>query len=133
MTGPIRLRLTHPNLWRSVQIYAALTVALGFNFILLHPTFPIYGASYYLWGGIFLGLGTAKLVFSNVVHNLTAVRVAMAAEIAYMLFLGVGTMEPYLNGVGSLQLPILYLGLCALELPLLLEPFFNPWTARERG
>lgn len=126
----VNVRKTHPNLWRSVMAYAAINALLGLNFILLHPTFLIYETSNYVWGGTFLTLAAAKIVFLNLYRHLGAVRVAMAAEIAFMFFIAVGATEPFLDGIGSLQNPILYVGLAVLELPLLLEPFINPWTAR---
>ena len=49
---------------------------------------------------------------------------------AYTAFLAVGTGEPWLEGCGSLQLPILYAGLALLQVPLMREPFVNPVTAK---
>lgn len=128
--GTINLWRTHPNLYLAVTTLAVINIALGLNFLLLDPTFLIYGSPNQLWGAIFLTLGGSKLLFLNVVRRLRAVRAIMAAAVAYLLFLGAGTTEPFFQGMGSLQLPIMYLSLAALQIPLIVEPFINPWTAR---
>lgn len=130
VNGTINVRRTHPNLYWAVVILTGATIALGLNFLLLDPTFLIYGAPNQLWGAIFILLGASQFVFLNVVRRLKAVRATMAATVAYLLFLGVGTAEPFVEGSGSLQLPIMYLALAALQIPLVVEPFINPWTAR---
>lgn len=128
--GRINLWRTHPNLYLAVTTLAVVNIALGLNFLLLDPTFLIYGSPNQLWGAIFIALGVSKLVFLNVARRLRAVRAVMATAVAYLLFLGVGTAEPFYEGLGSLQLPILYVSLAALQIPLVIEPFINPWTAK---
>lgn len=130
VNGSIHVRRTHPNLYRAVMSLAVLYVALGLNFWILAPTFLIYDMPSQLWGTIFLALGVCKLVFLNVWRKLRMVRVAMAFSIAYCLFLGAGTTQPFFEGQGSLQLPILYLAVAVVQIPILIEPFINPWTAR---
>lgn len=130
VNGSIYLWHTHPNLYLAVTTLAAINIALGLNFVFLQPTFLIYDSPNLLWGLIFLTLGVGKLVFLNVVRKLKAVRAVMAFAVAYMIFLGVGTTTPFFEGSGSLQLPIMYLSLAALQIPLIVEPFINPWTAR---
>jgi hypothetical protein len=130
VNGSVNLRRTHPNLYRTVMTFAVMSVVLGLNFWILSPTFLIYDLPNVLWGTIFLVLGFAKIVFLNIWRRLRAVRAVMAFAIAYFLFLGAGTSQPFFEGSGSLQLPILYLGCAALQIPLLIEPFVNPWTAR---
>lgn len=124
------LRKTHPNLWRAVMAFAAVNALLGLNFLILQPTFLIYNRSNYWWGAIFLTLAACKIVFLNLYRNLHLLRVTMACEVSFMMVIALGTTQPFFEGEGSLQLPILYLGMCVLEMPLLLEPFINPWTAR---
>lgn len=126
----IDIRKTHPNLYWLVMTVAIMDVALGLNFIILQPTFSIYAAPNVLWGMIFLGIGVSKLVSLNLYRRLRLVRASMAVAVAYMMFLGLGTTQPWLEGSGSLQLPILYMSMSALQIPLLLEPFINPWTAK---
>jgi len=131
--GSLDVRKTHPNLWRVVMAFAVINVLLGLNFMLLHPAFLIYHQSNYLWGLIFLILGMSKITFLNFYRNLRLVRLTMGCEVAFMTSLALGATEPVFTSSASLQLPILYLGLAALELPLMLEPFINPWTARREG
>lgn len=124
------IRKTHPNLYWLVMILAVVGIALGLNFIVNSPTFLIYAAPNVLWGVIFLAIGLGKIVSLNFYRRLRLVRAIMAFGVAYMMFLALGTMQPFLEGSGSLQLPILYVGMAALQIPLLLEPFVNPWTSR---
>lgn len=128
--GEIDIRKTHPNLYWLVMTLAAIGIALGLNFIINQPTFKIYSAPNVLWGVLFLALGFGKIVALNVYRRLRLVRASIAFAVAYMMFLAAGTTQPFLEGSGSLQLPILYAGLAALQIPLLFEPFVNPWTAK---
>lgn len=128
--GTIDIRKTHPNLYWLVMILAVVQIALGCNFIFLDPTFPIYEAPNVLWGVLFLVIGFGKIISLNFYRRLRLVRGLMAFAVTYMMFLAFGTTQPFLEGVGSLQLPILYAGMSALQIPLLLEPFINPWTSK---
>lgn len=130
VVGTIDIRKTHPNLYWLVMILGGVGIALGLNFILNSPTFLIYAAPNVLWGVIFLALGVVKIIALNFYRRLRLVRAIMAFGVAYMMFLSFGTCQPFLEGSGSLQLPILYAGLSALQIPLLVEPFINPWTAK---
>lgn len=126
----VDLRATHPNLFRMVLLLGVLFVGLGLNFFLLVPTFPVYGAPYELWATIFVALGSAKLLLLGFYKKLRVLRLVMATCIAFTLFFGVGTMQPWFMGEGSLQLPMLYLAVALIELPLLIEPYKNPVTER---
>jgi hypothetical protein len=130
VNGTINVRKTHPNLYLNITVFGLLSIALGINFWVLSPTFLIFDFPNWFWGTIFLTLGTVKLFFLNFYRCLKLVRGAMAFAVGYLLFLGLGTMQPFLEGTGSLQLPILYLGCALLQSAVLLEPFINPWTAR---
>lgn len=127
----IHVRLTHPSLYRMRMLSAGLSILLGLNFLFLNPTFLIYGQSNYLWGGIFLGLGGGEMFFLNVYRRLRCVRILMAASFSYSMLLAYGTCQPFIEGEGSLQLPVLYVGWAVVHAALLLEPFINPWTARQ--
>lgn len=127
----IKIRKTHPNLYWLVMILGVMDVVLGCNFIFLNPTFPIYGASNYLWGFIFLSIGFGKFISLNLYRRLRLVRGIMATAVAYMMFLALGATQPFLEGAGSLQNPILYAGLAAIQIPLLVEPFINPLTKKD--
>jgi hypothetical protein len=130
LNGTINLRKTHPGLYRATMVFALANVGLGLNFFFLSPTFQVYEANYFLWASVFMGLGISNIVFLNIRRNLSLARLVMALSFAFFLFFGLGTMQPWIEGEGSLQLPILYLALALLEFPLLLEPFINPWTAK---
>lgn len=123
------LRSTHPNLYRSVMTIGVIDIALGLNFLLTTPTFEQFGIPKNFIGACFLTLGLAKIVCLNVFHSLRIVRLLMVFGIFFKLFWAVGTTETFFQGRSSLQLCVLYIGLAALQVPLLLEPFLNPVTA----
>lgn len=125
----VYLRHTHPNLYRSLMTVGLIEVAIGLNFLLTTPTFQQFGIPKNLVGAIFLVLGLTDMVLLNVFHNIRAVRVKTVVGTAVMIFWGIGTTETFFQGRSSLQLCILYFGLAALQIPLLLEPFLNPVTA----
>lgn len=91
-----------------------------------------YGVDKAVIGTIFLLIGLVKLVFLNYFRNLKLVRVALAANIGFMLLWGVGTSFTFFQGRTSLQLFVLYMGLAVLELWLLQESPVNPMTEKER-
>lgn len=130
VNGNIDIRKTHPNLYLMVMTLGAIDVLLAANFYWLNPTFEVYHLKNYVWASVFLTLGLAKWWFLNFKRSLRVVRMTMAFAVSFLVFFAIGTAEPWLDGVGSLQLPIMYLGMAAVQIPMLLEPFLNPWTAR---
>lgn len=126
----INVRKTHPNLYWLLMVLSLVGIALGANFILLQPTFLIFDAPNVLWGVLFLASSFARMISLNIYRRLRWVRATMAFSVAYMAFLSVGTGQPFWEGTGSLQLPILYAGMALLQVPLLVEPFINPETAK---
>lgn len=127
-TNTINLRKTHPNLYRSIMTFAAVSIGLGLNFWLANPTFNPYNIQKEIVGSIFLSLGLGKVIFLNFWRNLWMVRTIMGTEVAFMMFWGVGTTITFFQGKTSLQLFCLYVGLSVFEVWLLLEPFANPLT-----
>lgn len=139
VNGQVNLHRTHPTLYRLVMSIAVIQVALGLNFLIgkdvlgltsFTPAFYVWGMPNWLWATFFLAIGGSKLVFLNLYRSLRLTRATMALAVAYLSFFALGTMQPALEGKGSLQLPILYAGMVALNVWLLLEPFINPWTAK---
>lgn len=126
----ISIRKTIPLLYWSVTVYALIALALGLNFILLQPTFLIFGAPNELWGVIFLALGVSKIIALNFYRRLRLIRGLMSFKITYMMFLALGTSQPYIEGKGSLQLPIMYAGISALQIVLLLLPSVIKWSSK---
>lgn len=120
----------HPNLALLITTIAVLDLLLGLNFLFLNPTFLIWHAPNWIWGSTFLILGTGKLFSLYVLNNQWAVKVFVLLNILYASCLAAGTSEPFLDGAGSLQLPIFYLGLAVIQVPTLVEPFLNPATAK---
>jgi hypothetical protein len=125
------IRNAHRNLYRLVTALGVGFIALGLNFLILNPTFQIYDQPNWLWGAAFLALGAAKLVFLNTCH-LKLLRAAMSAAVGYNLILAIGTSQPAVEGTGSLQLPIFYALVVAIQVPMLLEPFSNPVATAAR-
>lgn len=128
--GTIDVRKTHPNLYRMIMLLGGTCLLLGLNFLVLNPTFLIFNLPNQIWGISFLLIGTAKIVFLNISRKLVLVRLAMSFAVIYYMLLAIGTSQPFLEGTGSLQLPILYTCIAFIQFVLLLEPFINPWTAR---
>lgn len=133
MTEPVNLRLTNPTLYRSVMVFALISVGLGLNFLFTKPTFNPYQIDKHIIGTVFLCLGAAKMVGVVAIHNLKFIRMIMAVSVAYMMFWGIGTSITFFTGQTSLQLFVLYVGLSMLQLFLLLEPFVNPLTGQNGG
>lgn len=127
----IDIRKTHPNLYWQEMGLSLVYVLLGLNFIFLHPTFLIFERPNLLWGIVFLVLGGSEAIFLNFYRSPHLVRLCMAFSVGYMLLLCLGATQPFLEGNGSLQNPILYLALMIVQIPLLREPFVNPWTRRK--
>jgi hypothetical protein len=126
--GHVDLRKTHLNLWRMAFLLAVGELLLGANFLLLQPTYPIFHAPNELWGICFVVVAVSQMLALLVVHSLAFVRGCMSVAVAYTLIVAVGACEPWLDGVGSLQLAILYGGMAVIQIPLILEPFLNPMT-----
>lgn len=126
----VDVRKSHPNLYWMIMTYAVGNIALGINFLVFTPTFLVYHLPNWVWSAIFLTLGISKIILLNVHRHLKLTRLFMAAAIAFFLFFSVGTAEPFMEGKGSLQLPILYVLLAMLQIPVLIEPFINPWTKK---
>lgn len=120
------IRLSHPNLYRSIMTFALMDIGLGMNFLLTNPTFNAYGLDKVVPGVIFFTLGFSKVVFLNFSRNLKIVRILMTAEIIFMIIWGVGTSITFFQGRTSLQLFVLYVGFAVLETFLLIEPIVNP-------
>lgn len=125
----VDIRKTHPGLYHAIMTLGVMGVALGFNFWFSNPTFdPWPGKN--IVGVVFFLLGISKLVFLNLVRNLRMVRILMATAISFMFFWGLTNTQQFFAGNASLQLPILYMALSILQLPLLVEPPINPVTAK---
>lgn len=122
----VNIRLTHPNLYYSLLVFAFINIGLGLNFIFANPTFNPYQIDKTVIGSIFLTLGLLKITFLQLFRHLRILRVVMTAEVIFMVFWGIGTTITFFQGRTSLQLFALYAGLSALEVFLLLEPIANP-------
>lgn len=128
----VRIRLTHPGLYRSISTLSLMSVALAVNFWTSNPTFNPYGLPKSLIGVVFFLLGVWQLFFLNVRHDLRQVRRGLAASLGFILFWGLSNAQQSLAGSASFQLPILYVALAILHLLLLIESPVNPMTRREQ-
>jgi hypothetical protein len=130
----MNLRRTHPNLYKAYTVYAALNVALGLNFLFLNPTFDPLDIPKAIPGAVFLTLGLAELSFLNIFRNAALLRLTMATAITSMFFwCGALTFDFFRLEQTSLQLPLTFLGLAVLGMPLLAEPSVNPITDARNG
>lgn len=145
----VNIRRSHPNLYRSVVVFAGIYTALGVNFIFsalgltfvfpdlginfrfTPPAFNPYQIPYWIVGAMFLSLGLSKIVFLRIVRDVSWLRRIMAAEVTLSLWWGIGASFTFFDGRTSLQLPILYAGLAFLEVFQIMEPATNPMTGTD--
>lgn len=126
------LRETHPNLYRTYLVYAAASIALGLNFILLTPTFMPLDMPKWPVGLLFFGCGVSKLALLLTNSHNSWMRASMALSVfIYFFWGGILTFEFFRLSQTSLQLPLTYIALAALGILLLTEPFSNPATSTE--
>jgi hypothetical protein len=126
----VDLKHKHPNLYRGLMAYALLSIGLGLNFLILNPTFKPFGIPKVVCGVVFLALGLAHFSSLTIFKKVKLQQFSMAAIISVMFFwAGINTAEFFRLGQTSLQLPLVFFGLVALGLPLLIEPPINPITA----
>lgn len=127
----MNVRKTHPGLYRQIMTLGLAEVALAVNFWFSHPTFNPYGISKNLIGAIFFILGASQLMFLNVFRDLSKVRITLATSIACTFAWGVANTQQVFTGNASMQLPILYLALCVLQIPLVIEAPVNLTTEKD--
>lgn len=127
----VRIRNTHPALYRSILILAIMSMALAVNFWFSNPTFSPLGIPKNAVGAIFILLGVSQFLFLNVFHNLRMVRLILAVSLGWFCFWGLINTIQFFAGNASLQLPILYVFLAVLHAPLLVEPPVNTTTQRD--
>lgn len=121
----VKIRYTHPNLYRSIMTLSIMSVLLAANFWRSNPTFNPYGIDKDHVGWAFLALGVGQIVFLNLGY-LRTVRGAMALSSLAMLLWGWANTEQAFAGNASFQLPILYVALGGLQFILLIEAPVNP-------
>lgn len=131
-TKRVSLRSSHPNLFRSLLTIAITQVALGVNFYVRAPTFNPYGISRFVVGAAFFVLGASQIVVLTVYRRLQLVRLLAAISVAVMVCWGIINTRQAFDGKASYQVPILMVGLGALQVPLLIEPRINPITANDK-
>lgn len=126
----VRIRNTHPALYRSIMTLATMSVLLAANFWTSTPTFNPFGFNKNVIGGIFFTLGASQLLFLNVLHDLRKVRLILAVSLSFFMFWGLSNTQQAFAGKASFQLPILLVSFAVLHLPLLVESPVNPMTRR---
>lgn len=122
------MRKTNPTTWLRLMIFALLSIALGLNFIFLTPTFMPFDMTKWPIGILLVGCGVLKLTLLLVNSSpIMWVRASMAMSVVIYSFWGtILTIEFFRLDQTSLQLPLTYIGLSALGILLLSEPFANP-------
>lgn len=124
------IRKSHPALYRALMVLGCMGVALALNFWFAKPTFHPYGWPQEIIGLAFFLLGTSQIVFLNLFHRLKLVRITLAVSVSFMLFWGLSNAQQFFAGNASLQLPILFVTISILQVPLLLESPVNPMTEK---
>jgi len=126
----VNIRKSHPALYHSIMTFGLMSIALAVNFWTSNPTFNPYGIPKSLVGAVFFLLGSSKLIFLNIFRDLRIVRVILALSISFHLFWGACSSQQSFDGKASFQLPILYIALAVLQMPLLVEAPVNPMTEK---
>lgn len=127
----IKIRNTHPALYRALMVLSSMKVLLAFNFWLFTPTFNPYGVSKDLIGVIFFLLGFSQIVFLNIFHDLRMARRVLASSVSFMFLWGASNAQQSFAGNASFQLPLLYVAISIMQIPLLIEAPVNPMTEKE--
>lgn len=152
--GEINIHDTHPNMYWMLMAIAVVGILLAANFLFLHPTFPIWGVPNAIWAVLFLVSSVARIVTLTIHRRLRWIRYTMAFSMWFMFVIAIGTVQPFLENIhinlqlafpiwdtqlalpvwdskASLQLPIVYVGLVAIQWYLMKEPFLNPETEKK--
>lgn len=127
----VNIRKSHPALYRALMTLACMGMALAINFWFSKPTFNPYGVPKEYVGVIFFLLGFSQIVFLNLFHDLRMVRITLAISVSFMFFWGVSNSQQFFAGNASLQLPILYVTISIMQIPLLIESPINPMTEKK--
>lgn len=127
----VNLRKSHPGLFHSILTVACMGVALAFNFWIFTPTFNPYGIDKNIIGIVFAVIGLGQLVFLIVVRDLRMVRIMLAVSISWMMSWGLSNTQQVFLGKASFQLPILFIVVSILQVPLLIESPVNPFTEKK--
>lgn len=127
----VNLRKSHPGLYHSILTVGCMGVALACNFWFTRPTFNPYGIDKNIIGTVFAVIGLSQIVFLVVARDLRMVRLTLAISVGWMLFWGLSNTQQFFAGKSSLQLPILFLVISALQFPLLVESPVNPFTEKQ--
>lgn len=127
----VNLRLTHPGLYKSIMLFAVLTLAMAWNYFNYKPTFSPYNIEKEVIGSIFLSVGVVFLLLLNVFRNFKLLRTTEAIAAALLIFWAVINTKQAFEGKASFALPILLLYAAFTILKDLLEPPVNPMTRRD--
>jgi hypothetical protein len=127
----LNIRKKHPTLYHSIMTLGVMSIALAINFWTSNPTFNPYNIPKNFVGTVFAVLGVGQFVFTSVLRDLRAVRLTLTASVFWMLFWGASNLEQSFAGKASYQLPILYIALAVLQIPLLIESPVNLTTEKK--
>jgi hypothetical protein len=127
----VNLRKSHPGLFHSILTVGCMGIAMALNFLLYRPTFNPYGVDKSIIGLVFAAIGLGQLVFLIGVRDLRLVRIMLAISISWMMFWGLSNTLQFFAGNASLQLPIMFVVVSILQVPLLLESPVNPFTEKK--
>lgn len=108
-----------------------MCVALALNFWFTNPTFNPYGVDKNIIGFVFAAIGVAQMMFLAVFRDLRMVRMMLAVSLGWFMFWGLSNTQQFFAGKSSLQLPILFVVVSALQVPLLTESPVNPFTEKK--
>lgn len=127
----VRLRSTHPTLYRSILTFALLSVGMAVSYWFgPAPTFNPYDINRDLVAGVFALYGIWQIVFLNT-HYLFMVRIGMAFAGVLMGAWGWANTFQVFAGKASWTLPLVFGAIGAVHFIFLTEAPVNPTTRRD--
>lgn len=127
----VDLRKSHPLLFHLSMAIAVGSLVLALNFWFFAPAFDPYGVPKAAVGVVFAIIGTALLTFMTLYRDLRLVRFSQASSTLWMLFWGCINTKQFFDGNASLQLPLVFFTLAAMQIAMLIESPVNPMTEKK--
>jgi hypothetical protein len=127
----VNIRKSHPALYRALMTLGCMYIALALNFWFAKPAFNPYDWPKEFIGAIFSLLGFSLIVFLNIFRELRIIRIVLAVSVSFMFFWGFSNAQQFFAGKASLQLPLLYVAVSIMQIPLLIESPVNPMTEKK--
>lgn len=129
----VNLRLTNPDMYKSVMLFVIFCISMTLNYWFSKPTFNPYGIQRPWIGLTFLIIGMALILLLNVFRNLKLVRITLAVAGGLLIFWGISNTQQSFAGKASFAFPILLFYVASIILKDLLQSPVNPMTRKDNN